>query len=191
MNVAMMNAVELLHDIKKIWQTIARPRMLRQGCGIISNVGLFMLIGIMAVSAQAADVNTDALSVAESRNERAISTNAPDPFLSRQAEGMAVLAVFAAIDYDQSCKMFFERKGYFELNPILGKYPTRKELAAFGILGLGTVYLLQSVMPDAMSRVFLDSVLESQQMNIEENVRVKNNQRRQISGIPIILSIRF
>lgn len=110
---------------------------------------------------------------------------------SDNLEPMVMLAAFAVIDYNQTCEALFERTGHREANPILGEYPTRTELAAFGIIGMGAVYLSQKLLPESWAQVVMDSVLASERMNIEENVRTLDNQRRQISGVPIVLSFRF
>ena len=106
-------------------------------------------------------------------------------------EKLAVLAAYAVIDYRQSCEMFYSRAGYYENNPILGPHPSRASMAAFGVAGMGLTYIAGEILPDPWATVVLDSVIASEQYNIEENARVEAGQQRRISGVPIIISIRF
>jgi hypothetical protein len=101
-----------------------------------------------------------------------------------------ILAIMAAVDYDQSTEAFFERSGYTELNPLLGSRPSRGGLAAFGIIGIAATYILSET-DHPLSQLAVDSIIASEQFNIEENARLLDGQKRRINGIPIILSFRF
>lgn len=101
------------------------------------------------------------------------------------------LAVYSIIDYRQSTEMFFEREGYYELNPILGKEPTRQDMLVFGGVGIMLVYLLSDNLPEPWGTILLDSVITSEQKNIEQNQRLLNNFTRDYDSIPIMITIRW
>lgn len=114
-------------------------------------------------------------------------------------EELALLVSLAAVDYQQSVDMFYHGDGYYELNPILGTEPSRKDMLAFGAIGVGLTYLLADTMPKPWRRIILDSVIASEKMNIEENHRAYTGwnangapvRGREINGIPIVVCIRF
>jgi len=107
------------------------------------------------------------------------------------------LGAYALIDYDQSATAFYNPPSgqrFIEINPILGEQPERKDLIAFGVAGVGAVYLLKEILPDnwnTAKQILIDSVLSSEQFNIEENVRVALGKKRIINAIPIILTFRW
>ena len=107
------------------------------------------------------------------------------------------LGIYGLIDYNQSATAFYNPpagKRYIEINPILGEQPERKDLIAFGVAGVGTVYLLKEILPDnwnTAKQILIDSVLSTEQFNIEENVRVALGQKRIMNTIPIILTFRW
>lgn len=115
------------------------------------------------------------------------------------AEELAILTSFALIDYNQSVEMFYQLGSYHEVNPILGTEPTRSELLAFGAVGVGIVYLLATTLPDPLRQIVVDSVIATEQLNIEENRRVYLGwntdgpplRGRLMDGIPILISLRF
>ena len=114
-------------------------------------------------------------------------------------EELALLVSLAAVDYQQSVDMFYHGEGYYELNPILGTEPSRTDMLAFGVIGVGLTYLLADTMPKPWRRIILDSVIASEKMNIEENHRAYTGwngsgppvRGREINGIPIVVCIRF
>lgn len=106
-------------------------------------------------------------------------------------ESLTVLMAFALVDYDQSSELFYHRSGYHEMNPIMGKYPARADMAVFGIVGISAVYLSQKLLPKPWAQVVMDSVLASEQFNIQEIARIMQGEKRHIQGVPILLSFRF
>jgi hypothetical protein len=136
--------------------------------------------------------------------ERSISKEFSSPRYSVSREGKigqetAVLTSFALIDYTQSVSMFFGGGRYRELNPILGKKPSRGSMALFGIIGVTLFYLVADSLSDPWKQVFVDSIIASEQMNIEENRRVYLGwntdgppvRGRSFSGVPIVISFRL
>lgn len=110
---------------------------------------------------------------------------------STAADHLGILLIMAAVDYDQSSGMFYNRGGYYELNPVLGKQPSRSDMLAFGAIGISVVYLASEFLPESLGKLFMDSVVASEQWNIEDNALLMDGKRRRIEGIPLILSIRF
>lgn len=112
---------------------------------------------------------------------------------------LAVLSSFALIDYTQSVSMFYKSEGFYEMNPALGKKPSRQNMALFGLIGVTVFYALAKTLPDPWKQIFVDSVIASEQMNIEDNRRIHqgwNNggppvRGRSFNGVPIVLSFRF
>jgi hypothetical protein len=111
----------------------------------------------------------------------------------------ALLMSFAVIDYNQRVNMFYESQGYYEVNQVLGKSPTRGDMIAFGMIGVGLTYLLSDMLPEPWNRILIDSVIASEMRNIEENRRVYSGwntegpplRGREMNAIPIIISLRF
>ena len=101
------------------------------------------------------------------------------------------LSSFMAIDYKQSCDMFYGSSGYYEINPILGKNPSRQDMLAFGAAGMGILWLVSETLPESWATVVIDSVITSEQWNIEDNVHVKNGEQRRINAVPLIVTVRF
>lgn len=87
-----------------------------------------------------------------------------------------ILASYALADYNQTTEVFFEHRGeYCEINPILRKQPTRHSLALFGVVSVGTVWVLHKVgLPD----LIVDSIIETERLNIEANKKVSNGEQR-------------
>ncbi len=114
-------------------------------------------------------------------------------------EQFAVLASFALIDFSQSSSMFYENTGYYEVNALLGPFPSREELLSFGIAGLGLTYLVSAFLPAAWSGMVIDSIIATERLNIEDNRRVYRGwndagppaRGRSMAGIPILISMRF
>lgn len=106
-------------------------------------------------------------------------------------EYVLLLAAMAIVDYDQSSEMFYNREGYYELNPVLGNQPSRTDMLAFGAIGIGVVYLASEFLPESIGKLFMDSVVASEKWNIEDNASIMDGKRRRIEGIPLIISIRF
>jgi len=112
---------------------------------------------------------------------------------------VAALASFAVIDYVQSVAMFYGSEKYRELNPLFGSKPSRNSMALFGIIGVGLSYLIADTLRDPWKQIFVDSVLASERLNIEDNRRVYQGwntegppiRGRSFNGIPIVISFRL
>lgn len=102
-------------------------------------------------------------------------------------EKLALLGIMSIVDYNQSVQMFYHDEGKDELNPILGKEPSRKSLLAFGTVALGLTYLLSDALPPKWSTIFLDSVIESERLNIRENYEVINGRSRRFDTILVVV----
>jgi hypothetical protein len=115
---------------------------------------------------------------------------------SERTTSFAVLAAFSWIDYEQSVGVVTPGGlSPGDLNPILGKHVTRQEMLAFGVAGIGLVYLATEILPDPWGKIVLDSAVASEQFNIEDNVRGENARWRgyvrRIEGVPILITVRF
>ncbi len=112
---------------------------------------------------------------------------------------VAALASFAVIDYAQSVAMFYGSNRYQELNPLFGSKPSRSSMALFGIIGVGLCYLVAETLSDPWKQIFMDSVIASERLNIEDNRRVYQGwntdgppvRGRSFYGIPFIISFRL
>ena len=110
----------------------------------------------------------------------------------RSADKYLLLSTMAWIDYQQSCELFYHRSGYRELNPVLGSRPAREDMLAFGLGGTALVYGIARLMPEGRLRtVLLDSVLATEQRNIEENRLLMRYPRKQRSRIMLLLRFGF
>lgn len=90
------------------------------------------------------------------------------------------LAALAAADYIQSCSVFFDGDNkHREMNPILGDYPSRRRMAAFGLAGI----LLSRVLADRFGPWVMDSIIETELLNVRENQRVTDGFRRETVAI--------
>lgn len=105
-------------------------------------------------------------------------------------EKFLILATYAAIDYNQSAGWVTPGGGTYELNPALGKHPTRQDMLAFGAVGMGLLYLASEVLPEPWDRIVVDSAVTTEGFNIEDNVRAMEGRRR-MEAIPIIITVRF
>jgi hypothetical protein len=128
----------------------------------------------------------------------ALTSYAGDISIEQRAERIekiAVLAAFAAIDYRQSCDIFYGRQGHYELNPVIGKQPSRRGMLAFGTMGIGLLWggaeLLERAGYPRAAQVLVDSALSSEQWNIEDNVLLTDGKQRRINAVPIVLTWRW
>ncbi|MFA5072310.1 MAG: hypothetical protein WC539_00185 [Nitrospirota bacterium] len=111
---------------------------------------------------------------------------------------VATLAAFAAIDYSQSMAMFSDSR-YYELNPLLGKRPNSGEMLRFGLIGIGLFTILAYYLPEPWRQIAVDSIIASEQFNIEDNRRIYQGwsqsgppqRNRIIGGVPIVICFRF
>jgi len=123
----------------------------------------------------------------------------PMPAAADNTEELALLISLAAADYQQSVDMFYHSDGYHEINPILGTNPSRASMLVFGAIGIGLTYLVADTLPKPWRQIFIDSVIASEQLNVEENHRAYTGwnvsgppvRGRLINGIPIVVCIRF
>ena len=112
---------------------------------------------------------------------------------------LAIITSFAFIDYNQSVAMFHKMDGYREINPVLGSKPSRGDMVAFGVIGIGLFSILANTLSDPLRQIVVDSIIASERMNIEENRRVFPGwnaggpplRGRFMNGIPIVISFRF
>jgi hypothetical protein len=115
------------------------------------------------------------------------------------SEKLAIIASYAFIDYNQSVAMFYGSEGYYELNPVLSRKPSKADMITLGLVGMGLVYIITKTLPDPWRQIAVDSVIASEQMNIEDNRRLYAGwntdgppiRGRLINGIPIVISLRF
>ena len=122
---------------------------------------------------------------------------------SEQTEKLFILTAFAAIDYHQSAGWVTPGGGATELNPILETHPTRANMLTFGVIGIGATWLATQVLPKSWGNIVLDSVISSEQWNIEDNNMAENGRRRlfqaagesynfrRINAVPVIITIRW
>lgn len=114
---------------------------------------------------------------------------------SERVEKMALLTAYAVIDYRQSCEAFYTTDGYFpygpELNPILGKTPTRRDMIVFGAAGISVLAVALYVLPESWGDVLLDSALTTQGANIEANQTILQDMNIRRTALPIMLTWRF
>lgn len=111
----------------------------------------------------------------------------------------AVLTSFALIDYTQSVAMFYGSGNFRELNPLLGSKPSRNSMALFGLIGIGLFYLVADYLNEPWKQIFVDSIIASEGMNIDDNRRVYQGwnttgppiRGRSFNGVPIIISFRL
>jgi hypothetical protein len=103
----------------------------------------------------------------------------------------AVLATFAAIDYDQSAGWVTPGGKYPELNPILGEHPTRMDMLAFGGASIGLLWLAAELLPAPWAAILLDSAISTEQLNIEMNAELKAGLHPRVDALPIIVTVRF
>lgn len=58
----------------------------------------------------------------------------------------------------------------FELNPLLSEKPSREDLIAFGLVGIGIFYLAERYIPPSIVKdILLDSIIATERLNIEHN----------------------
>ena len=97
----------------------------------------------------------------------------------------------AGIDYAQTHKAAHKIEGTKELNPLLDKNPSRNSLAAFGVAGVLATYGVQKLLPDGkLKDVAIDSILETEKLNIEENKHYEQHGKRKFPGT-IMLKLKF
>lgn len=101
------------------------------------------------------------------------------------------LGLLGAVDYAQS-KSLFKKPGHHEMNPLLSRKPSDESLAGFGVAGVGAAYLLSKNMKDGKFKdLVMDSIVESEKFNVEENMRIKKGGKRQLPAIMIKANWKF
>jgi len=164
---------------------------------ILTTTGFSEELDLRYIPQQKSNINNLTFST-----KRYISFSIPHYTMSaneRLIADTSLLSTFAAIDYTQSVEMFFHRKGYRELNPILGEHPSRQRMALFGLVSVAAVFIIAKALPNSWSRVFIDSVTASEVMNIEENRQLMDGytvsgppvRGRVFQSIPIVIHFRF
>jgi hypothetical protein len=106
-------------------------------------------------------------------------------------ESLALLSCFALIDYYQSYDAFYNKTGYYEINPLLGNQPSQLDMLVFGAAGISALFLAGKFLPEFWSQILIDSALASELWNIEDNARLMEGQKRRTESIMIIISVRF
>lgn len=115
------------------------------------------------------------------------------------ANDIALLASFAMIDYSQTVESIYQNTGYHEINPVLGPYPSRQDLIAFGTVEICLSYVLTEILPDTWRHIVVDSIISTEKLNIEDNRQISKGwntsgpplRGRTMDGIPIIVTMRF
>ena len=170
----------------------------------VAIISLFVLLSASMVSAEQNIMGELAVSPKSASREQNIVKELSTPRYAvspgqKKAQDQAILTSFALIDYTQSVTMFYKMDGYQEINPILGPKPSRASLLAFGLIGSGLFYVIAENLSDPWRQVFIDSVIATEQFNIEDNRRVYPGwntdgppiRGRRINSVPIIISLRF
>lgn len=79
----------------------------------------------------------------------------------------------------------FERPGNYEMNPVLGKEPSNRDMAIFGLTGSLAAYFADKKLSPS-SHIIMDSVTTSERLNVEANERVRQGFSR---GEPILIAV--
>ena len=171
---------------------------------IAAAILIFMLLPPYAVSAEKNTAQDLLLLPYSMSGERKTPTgfSTPPYVVSKELKirhELATIVLFAFIDYNQSVAMFYGPGGYYELNPILGPNPSKNDMFAFGVAGIGIFYILANYLSDPWRQLFVDSIIASELRNIEDNRLVYQGwntdgppiRSRSINAVPIIISIRF
>lgn len=108
-----------------------------------------------------------------------------------RVEKFATLASFAFVDYNQSAGLVTPGGKATELNPVLGKHPSRAQMLAFGLESFVALYVATELLPRSFGRVLLDSVIATEQLNIEENREVLDGRKRSFNGIALVVAIQW
>lgn len=112
-------------------------------------------------------------------------------FASKDADNFLLISTMSLIDYHQSKKMF-KSENFHELNPILSSRPTNEEMAIFGIVSLSFVYASSKMIEnDTVKKILIDSIIATEKLNIEDNKRVMDGEKRLYDCLMIIISIEF
>lgn len=111
--------------------------------------------------------------------------------MGEKQQKILLLAAYAVIDYQQSAGWVTPGGTAVELNPLLGDHPERRDMLIFGVVGMSSLLIVSEIAPDPWATIIIDSALSSELFNIEDNVRVKEGQRRRINAVPIIVTFRF
>ena len=106
-----------------------------------------------------------------------------------RAQKIAYLTALAFTDYRQTVNTVVKRPGrYQELNPVLGKHPSRASLVAFGVIGVATTALIGQI-DHPLARIAVDSIIATEQLNIRENEYSMH--RRKSVPIMIVATFQF
>ena len=102
------------------------------------------------------------------------------------------LALYATIDYKKSTTMFYDLPNRKELNPLLGDKPSRESMMIFGAVGVAATYGISKFLPDGtFKNVLIDSILMTEQLNIEENKKTIQYGKRTFNTIMLVMNFKF
>jgi hypothetical protein len=79
---------------------------------------------------------------------------------------------------------------FTEGNPLLGPRPSRERLLAFGLAGMTVSSLVVTRLPAPWSRIVLDSIVKSEELNVAANMDFLRAGRHQ-GPIPLVVSLQF
>jgi hypothetical protein len=155
-------------------------------------VGFLLAFAVLPVYAGSISFGVGSLEF-RARQIEDLSYRSPEP-VTPEVERLSkfgALASYALIDYNQSVQAFYHRDGYYENNPILSKHPSRREMQTFGVVGMAILYLANKTLPEPWATIALDSVVSTEQFNIEQNRVIYYNKRREVQCMPLIITFRF
>ncbi len=102
---------------------------------------------------------------------------------------LTYLTVLAAADYYLTVENVLKHLDQFhEMNPVLGRQPSRERLALFGAAGLSAVWAI-SKLDHPLARIIVDSIIATEQVNVWENGYVMA--RRSSMPVMIVFSYQF
>lgn len=163
------------HWTWKEQQRIKREQKTIDGviAAVIIIVLALVMLALLAVPARAEELNTETFFAIAKLND---------------TQKMFYLGLLSAVDYRQTVNTVVKHPDrYCEMNPILGPHPDRRSLALFGMVGLGAVYAAQHTLPEFISRILVDSIIASEQVNVWENqYAISRN-----ASIPVMIVVSY
>lgn len=115
------------------------------------------------------------------------------PSLSQATDNtdkLTMLAIQSFIDYHQTVKCL--DSGGIELNPILGKQPSKTELFTFGLVSNALVFGIdQYFAPSRFKTILIDSIIKTEQVNIEWNKQLLNGHDRPYNTIVVFIKFEI
>lgn len=99
------------------------------------------------------------------------------------------LTVLAAEDYRQTVETVVKQPNrYYEMNPVLGKHPGRRDLMLFGAAGIAATAMISRI-NYSFARILVDSIIATEEANVWENEYAMD--RRASMPIMAVMSWRF